>query len=336
MANFKIGKMTHYSLSPDWPTNQSGKIDSTCAPSFAVPAADLPLGMEEFRITGSWLKFAVWRNQYDEFPNPSLNIQALKTPEPIADIFTFLQRLPNIQPMFPYPMGWDNVAAIPLTTYENWWHHQVNKKVRKHVRRATKAGVSVQPVEFSDELVRGIMKIYNEAPVRGGRPFRHYGDDFDTCRRKHATWLDRSDFIGGFLDGELIGFIKMVYAGRTARTIQNISMIRHGSLAPGNALLAKAVEICVQKGIQYLIYGKMQYDNKGEAGLEDYKRDNGFEMFMLPKYFVPLTLKGNIAIKLGLHRDFDTRIPKPVVRLLRRMRTYYYVNQRGLSQAKPK
>ncbi len=286
----------------------------------------------DFKVIGRWLRIASPANNYDELADPPAVIQHLKTRR-AADLFTFAQKLPHTEPLFSYHLEWDNLAAIPITTYDHWWNKQVEKKVRKHVRRALKAGIVIRQVEFDDTLVRGIMKIYNESPLRGGRPFRHYGDDFATCKRKHATWLDRSEFIGAYLGDELIGFIKLVYAGVTARTIQNIAMLKHGTLAPGNALLARAVEICAPKGITYLIYGRMEYANKGSKGFEEYKRNNGFEMFKLPVYYVPLTRKGKWALRFRLHQGLDRFIPRPAFRVLRGARSWYYERRYGVMTA---
>ena len=33
-----------------------------------------------------------------------------------ADLFTFLQRLPETAPKYSYPMEWDNLAALPITS----------------------------------------------------------------------------------------------------------------------------------------------------------------------------------------------------------------------------
>jgi hypothetical protein len=60
--------------------------------------------------------------------------------------------------------------------------------------------------------------------------------------------------------------------------------------------LAKAVERCAEKGIPYLAYAYWLDD-----GLRDFKRSNGFQKFDLPRYFVPLTCKGEFALNLGLH-----------------------------------
>lgn len=279
---------------------------------------------DDFEVTGRWLRIATPRNKYDPLSDPASAVAFLRHGSSRADLFSFDQKLPDVEPHHAYAMEWDNVAAIPITTFEAWWTGQVDKKVRKHVRRAEKGGVAIRAAEFDDALVRGIQAIYNESPLRGGRPFRHYGDDLETCRRKHATHLDRSEFIGAYLGEELIGFIKIVYAGVTARTIQNIAMLKHGTLAPGNALLAKAVERCAARGVRFLIYGKMEYDNRGAKGFEEYKRANGFEMIRVPRYYVPLTLKGRLALAARLHHGWAAWIPSSWFQKLRALREAYY------------
>ena len=70
--------------------------------------------------------------------------------------------------------------------------------------------LSLREVPFDDVLVKGIWEIYNETPVRQGREFPHYGKDLETVHREEATFLDRSVFIGAFLQERLIGFVKLV------------------------------------------------------------------------------------------------------------------------------
>src|SRR5439155_6343426 len=112
--------------------------------------------------------------------------------------------------------------------------------------RAEKKGVSVLEAPFDDALVQGISAIYNECPVRQGRPFRHYGKDIETVRKEEATFLDRSIFIGAFLGDRLIGFVKLVTdESRTQAGLMNIvSMVQHRDKAPTNALITQAIRSC--------------------------------------------------------------------------------------------
>ena len=38
--------------------------------------------------------------------------------------------------------------------------------------------------------------------------------------------------------------------------------------------------------------------------LDRFKENNGFVKFPITRYYVPLTRKGKLAIRLGLHREF--------------------------------
>ena len=62
-----------------------------------------------------------------------------------------------------------------------------------------------------------------------------------------------------------------------------------------NALIAKAAEVCEQKGISHLIYGQFIYGNKRRSSLVEFKRRNGFEQVNFPRYYIPLTLKGDCS-----------------------------------------
>ena len=111
--------------------------------------------------------------------------------------------------------------------------------------------MAVKTVELDDALIQGITEIYNETPVRQGKPFPHYGKDFSTVKSETSTLLDRSEFIGAYHGNELIGFIKLVYLGNIASILNIVSKNAHYDKRPTNALIAKAVEICSQKGISH-------------------------------------------------------------------------------------
>ena len=134
-----------------------------------------------------------------------------------ADIFTFVDLNPDGTQRYAYPLEWESVAALPITTFDHWWNRQIPQETRTGVRKAEKKGVTVEVVGFTDELVRGIQNIYNETPVRQGKPFWHYGKDFETLRTIHATFLETSDFIAAYYNGEIIGFMKLVYSKQSRR-----------------------------------------------------------------------------------------------------------------------
>jgi hypothetical protein len=97
-------------------------------------------------------------------------------------------------------------------------------------------------------------------------------------------------------------------------------------------LIAKAVEICETKGKSHFIYGSFVYFDS-DSTLTEFKRRNGFEPVPLPRYYVPLTLKGKIALKLGLHRELARQIPQPLFRQLLKIRRFWYVRKSKATEA---
>jgi len=87
--------------------------------------------------------------------------------------------------------------------------------------------------------------------------------------------------------------------------MQITSTIADRDKAPTNALVAKAVEMCAQRRIGYLHYGIWS-----KRGLGEFKVANGFVRHEVPRYFVPLTVKGRIMLKMGLHRKLDDYVPE--------------------------
>jgi hypothetical protein len=254
--------------------------------------------------------------------DPAAFIAKLKQSGVKADLFTFAQKPPEIRPRYDYHWEWENWAVTPTTSFKNWWEN-LPQESRKNVRRAARRGVVLRLAPFDDNLVSGVYKIYNESPVRGGRRFWHFGKDAETIRQSLSTYLDRSDFIGAYWNEELIGFIKMVYVDRLATLMHIISMNAHYDKRPMNALLAKAVELCEQKGISHLVYGQFIYGNNRQSSFVEFKRRNGFEQINFPRYYVPLSLRGKVFVNLRLYRGLNGLIPQPFLQPLLRFRTWY-------------
>jgi hypothetical protein len=275
-------------------------------------------------VTGGWLKVAGVRDEDwqegEVVREPNVFLANLQQHKRLgADLFTFSQKPSDPNPRFPFFYEWDSVAAIRTASFSDWWTNRVSTDLRRDVRKSAKLGVVVRPVPFSDDFVRGIMDIYDETPVRQGNPFWHYKKDFATVKRANETYLERSDFLGAFWGDELIGFIKIVYVDRLARLMQIISKDGHRDKRPTNALIAKAVELCEEKGCSHLTYGKYRY-GQGADDLTAFKRRNGFEEILVPKYFVPLTIKGSVALHLRLQRGAKALVPERVLRSLRRVK----------------
>ena len=279
--------------------------------------------------TGKWLKIAAVQDEDlvegETVADPASFVLQLKKSDLNADIFTFAQKLPATTPKHRYHIEWDNFAVIPITTFSDW-ERRVESSVRRAVRKAAKAGVVVKLAEFDDTFVQGIVGINNETPVRQGKPFWHFQKSFEAVKRENSTYAERNDFLGAYYQDELIGYIRLTYADRVGNIVQLLSMMKHYDKRPANALIAKAVEICEQKGISYLMYYNYIY-NDPNSSLTEFKRRNGFEQVLLPRYYIPLTLKGKIALSLGLHRGLAKCIPKPLLTQLLKMRSLWYARR---------
>jgi hypothetical protein len=282
---------------------------------------------KDIKVQGRLVRIARLAHERFEFlENPDAAIKYLREAGIGIDLFTFMQKLPHTSPEYSYPIEWDNVAALPVSTFEHWWTRQIDGKTRNMVRRAEKKGVVVREVPFDDPLVRGIWEIYNECPMRQGRPFPHYGKDVETVRKISATFPETSTFIGAFLGEKLIGFVKLTCDNaRSMATVMHIlAMVQHRDKAPTNALVAEAVRYCATQGITYLVYSKFAYGAKQRDSLSDFKESNGFQRIDLPRYYVPLTHIGALAFRFGLHHSFLDYVPEPLLTKFRELRNAWY------------
>jgi hypothetical protein len=282
---------------------------------------------KEVRVTGKMLhQGQLEGDAYVFIDDPDAMISELQRCGVPIDLFTFLQKLPDTTPKYPYPMEWDNMAVVPVSTFDHWWTKQIRPEARNRARQAEKKGVVIREVPFNDELVKGIWQIYNECAVRQGRPFPHYGEDIQTVYQEEATFLDTSVFIGAFLGEKLIGFVKLT-ADQTwsqANLMNILSTIEHRDKAPTNALIAHSVRACASRKIAYLVYQSFTYGKKQWDGIMKFKEVNGFQRVDLPRYYVPLTVWGKMAFRMGLHHRMVDRLPESIVGKLRQIRNDWY------------
>ena len=280
-------------------------------------------------VSGRFPRIARLRAEYYEYVSePRGFMDQLKASRCRADVFTFLQETPEREPKHRLRHEWESISVVRISTFDHWWKKQVNDKTRNMVRKAQKAGVELRAVPYSDEFVQGIVKIYNESPVRQGKPFKHYGKNFDTIKAEHGEYLDRAELIGAYYKDELIGFIKLVHGRGVSNLMNIISMISHRDKAPTNALIARAVEICAQRGVPYLHYGLWS-----KRGLGDFKKHHAFEQMDVVRYFVPLNIRGQIALGLKLHRSLAEMLPEKLVNVLAEWRTKWNARRRTVPQA---
>jgi hypothetical protein len=223
------------------------------------------------------------------------------------DVFTFLDRkwcCPLSNPSTTWICEDDNVGLLEIHNYDAWLQ-AVGKKTRNLIRKAEKSGVKLAEVEPSDKLAEGIWKIYNETPIRQDRAFTHYGESLELVR-VNMYGAKSNSFIGAYLDEELVGFIQLLYGDNVAIVSNILSLQKHWDKSLNNALLAKAVEVCASKAQKWLMYGRIG----NHPSLDRFKENNGFVKYPIARYYIPLTGKGRLAIKLGLHRDLKDALPE--------------------------
>ncbi len=224
-----------------------------------------------------------------------------------VDVYTFLDRRWS-SPIENPPANWvledDNVGLLEIKTYKEWMQ-RVGKKTRNMIRKAEKAGVKISVVEPTDKLAERIWKIYNETPIRQERAFTHYGEPLDVVRSNMYA-AKNNTFIGAYLGDELVGFIQILYGDGIAIVSNILSLQQHLDKAVNNAVLAKAVEVCAEKGHRWLMYGRFG----NHPSLDRFKDNNGFVKYPIKRVFIPLTSKGRLAMKLGLHKSPKDALPE--------------------------
>jgi hypothetical protein len=76
------------------------------------------------------------------------------------------------------------------------------------------------------------------------------------------------------------------------------------------------------------------YLHWGAGSLSEFKRRTGFEKTRMPRYYVPLTAKGRLAMRLGLHRGVVPLLPEATLIRLKQARALWYRGLYGLRYPK--
>ena len=238
------------------------------------------------------------------------------------DIFTFIERS-WCHKFSKIPKNWikteDNIAMLQLGAYEEWWKN-IGKKTRNMVRKAKKSGLDNKIVEPNEKLVEGIWKIYNDTPIRQGRHFIHYGVKLKTVERRIFS-SENSFFIGSYFEDELVGFVQLIIGEKIAIISQILSKLNHLDKAVNNYLIAKTLEICSNKDLNWIMYGRMG----NHPSLDKFKNNNGFVKYVIPRYYIPLTKKGKIILKLRLQSNIKDILPYRIKNFL--IPVYNFLNR---------
>lgn len=284
-------------------------------------------------MRGRFLKVAKVFDEYwlpvDTLPDPNTVIARLERRAGPPDLFSFAQRVPDVEPKFKFHLDWDNVAAIPISSYDYWFQKQISSASRRNIRASEKKGVTVRSSPFDETYIRGIMSISDESPIRAGRQYWHYGKDFATVEAEQGTYRDRSTFLGAYLGDEMIGYMKIVWDTRSAAIMQIVSKMKYLDRRPNNAMLSEAVKLCAERGVGHLLYERFVYGNKTDSSLTRFKRENGFVRMDVPVYYIPLTSKGRMMLSLGLHKSPKDRLPQWLTKPLLELRDKWYSRQAG-------
>lgn len=247
------------------------------------------------RLSHEWFEF---------LDDPAAMVNRLRQGRAIADVFTFLQEPHNRNSRYQFHTEFASASVLTASSFEQWWK-SLHFKVRNKIRKAQKSGVELRRVELNDDFVRGVESIYNESPIRQGRRFGHYGKRFEKIKEDLGSFPDRTFFVGAYQGDELIGFMKLFQGGNILRTVHIIAKVSHRDKPVQDALIAKAVAICEESKISRLHYG-----NWSRGGLGAFKVKHGFERVDFPRYFVPLTVRGALMLRLNLHHPVRDYVPE--------------------------
>ena len=117
------------------------------------------IGGRSVITTGKWCRMATIQGEEwledEPVKDPELFISALKKSVARPDIFAFSQLIYDIRPKHPYGMEWDSVAAIPITTFDDWWEKRVSRKLRQDITRGSRLGLTLKEAKYDDDLAGG-------------------------------------------------------------------------------------------------------------------------------------------------------------------------------------
>jgi hypothetical protein len=281
----------------------------------------LDIGGQTYSLSGGPVRtLGLEDDWYENVKDPAAVIEVLQGPDgPNADLFTFWQRPPDTGPAYDYHREFDEIAILPLSTYEAWWNETIKSRIRSAIRKSAKQGVEIRETVFDDAFVEGVVAIFNEARVRQGRTFWHFGKDFETVKKQFSRYVYRERMIGAYFQEQLIGFVMLGNAGRFSLLGQILSSLHHRDKSPNNCLIAKAVELAVKQGHEQLVYWYWSDDS-----LSEFKRRCGFQKIAAPRYYVPLSYKGRLALEVGAHRGFRSMVPLTIKHRLKDLRNRWH------------
>src|SRR5579872_2185959 len=91
----------------------------------------------DIRVRGRLLRIAQLEgDKYEFLDDPEAMLDGLRQAGARIDLFTFMQKLPQTSPKYAYPFEWDNLAVLPVSTFDHWWTQQLGFKARNKAKQA--------------------------------------------------------------------------------------------------------------------------------------------------------------------------------------------------------
>ena len=239
--------------------------------------------------------------KYDTSSEFLIDVNPNNLPTVQTDLFSFWNR-DWIQPRtYSYPSVEDNICLLQVTSHAEWFHN-LHRKTRNMIRKNLKTQCTVRPLRFCEDTYKRILNIFHETATRQGRTFpNYYMHSFHEVEDKMAPWKDTSCLIGLFLHNELIGFTDLVFVDGYILISHFLSYTRHYDKAPNNRLMSEIVKTAEAEGISNIVYGKMA---SGNTGLNRFRLHHGFRRYPVPRYYVAISGKGRVIMKIGINRSY--------------------------------
>jgi hypothetical protein len=138
------------------------------------------------------------------------------------------------------------VLGVPQATHSNRYSPEGNSQ-ECPMSREDRCLVQVKKID--ENLIRDLRDLNNNVPIRRGKRFTHYGK---TLTSRH--FLIGATIFVHLYDNELIGVIKLIYLADKASILTFLPKASHHDERPANTLMAKAVDVRIERNISQLIW----------------------------------------------------------------------------------
>jgi len=181
------------------------------------------------------------------------------------------------------------LAVLRLPDSYDCWYGSLDKRVR-HAIRTSRTSLEQCTV---DDGTDAIASIYAEIEERQGRPFPFHSIDAAELERIMVR-RNESVFFRGLVGDRIVGAARVIPSMSEGFAIVASFISRSSDFdkKPNDRLLAGLVEWAIQNQIRLLMY-----DYLGDDSLGFFKRRHGFCPLPIPRYAVPLTIRGSLVLR---------------------------------------